>query len=100
MLASCGPNPVTVRSNHIGEELAIRVLSNPSPNYFDIQIRGEAGNNIRLTVYDNMGRVIETKSSLPSDQTVRLGSYYKPGIYLVEIVQGVQKQTLRLVKAN
>jgi len=100
MLASCGPNPVTVRSNHIWEELAIRVLANPSPNYFDIQIRGEEGNNIRLTVYDNMGRVIETKSSLPSHQTVRLGSSYNPGIYLVEIVQGLQKQTLRLVKAN
>lgn len=101
MLGSCEPASFTVRSNDLREKgLAIKVLSNPSPSYFDIQIRGEAGNNIRITVYDNMGRVIETKSSLPSNQTVRLGSFYNSGTYLVEIVQGTQKQTVKLVKTN
>jgi hypothetical protein len=76
------------------------VLGNPSPNYFAIQVRGKTDNNIRLTVYDNLGRVIETRSSLPSDQTVRFGSSYHSGIYLVEIVQGAHKQTLKLVKTN
>jgi len=51
-------------------------------------------------VYDNLGRVIERKSSLPSNQIVRLGGSYQSGIYLVEIIQGTQKQTLKLVKAN
>jgi len=101
VLGSCESNSVTVRSADIREtDFAIRVLGNPSPNYFDIQIRGKADNNVRLTVYDNLGRVIETKSSLPSNQTVRLGSFYHSGIYLVEIVQGTQKQILKLVKAN
>jgi hypothetical protein len=91
-----------VRSTFVGETtgLAIRVLSNPSPNYFDIQIQGNADNNVRLTVYDNLGRVIERKSSLPSNQTVRLGNSYQSGIYLVEIVQGTQRQIVKLVKAN
>ena len=101
MLGSCDPNSFTVRSTDLREtDLVIRTLANPSPNYFDIQIKGEAGNNIRLTVYDNMGRVIETKSLLPTNQTVRLGSFYNSGVYLVEIVQGKQKQTLKLVKTN
>jgi len=101
MLGRCESNSVSARSADVREtDLAIRALSNPSPNYFDIQIRGKADNNIRLTVYDNMGRVVEKKSSLPSNQTVRLGSFYHSGIYLVEIVQGTQKQTLKLVKSN
>jgi hypothetical protein len=101
MLGSCESNSVRVRSSDVREtDLAIKVLGNPSPNYFEIQIRGKADNNIRLTVYDNMGRVVETKSSLPSNQTVRLGSFYHSGIYLVEIIQGTQKQTLKLVKSN
>ena len=101
MLGSCESNSVTVRSTDIREtDLTIRVLANPSPNYFDIQIRGKADNNIQLTVYDKLGRVIESKSSLPSNQTVRLGSFYHSGIYLVKIVQGTQKRTLKLVKAN
>jgi hypothetical protein len=102
MLGSCEPITVRVRSNDVREEtgLAIRVLGNPSRNYFDIQIPGNADNNIRLTVYDNLGRVIETRSSVQSNQIVRLGSFYHSGIYLVEIIQGTQKQTLKLVKAN
>jgi len=100
MLGSCEPNSGRVRSTDVLEsDLGLRVLGNPSPNHFDIQIRGNA-DNIRLTVYDNLGRVIERKSSLPSNQIVRLGSFYQSGIYLVEIIQGTQKQTLKLVKAN
>jgi hypothetical protein len=102
MLGSCEPGSVRVPSVAVREEtdLAIRVLSNPSPNQFEIQIRGKADNNIKITVYDNMGRVIERRSSLSSNQTVRFGNSYNSGIYLVEIVQGTQKQTLKLVKAN
>ena len=100
MLGSCEPVTVRVRSTEVTEAgLAIRVLANPSPNYFDIQLQGTAG-NIRLTVYDNLGRVVETKSSLSSNQTVRLGNLYRAGIYIVEIVQGTHKQTLKLVKSN
>lgn len=101
MLGICELISVRAPSSTVGEtDFAIRVLTNPSPSQFDIQIRGKADNNIRLTVYDNLGRVIETKSSLSSNQTVRLGSSYRSGIYLVEIVQGTHKQTLKLVKAN
>ena len=101
MLGSCESATTRAPSTNVREtDLAIRVLGNPSPNYFDIQIQGKADTNIRLTVYDNLGRVIEIKSSLASNQTVRLGSFYHTGIYLVEIVQGTYKQTLKLVKAN
>ena len=101
MLGNCGPGSLTQRSVDPGEtNLTIRVLTNPSPNYFDLQIRGNAEDNIRLTVYDHLGRIIETKSTLVSNQTVRLGSYYNPGVYLVVIVQGTQRQTLKLVKAD
>ena len=101
MLGSCEPATVRVRPNDIQQtDLAIRVLNNPSPNYFDIQLRGKADYNIRITVYDNLGRVIETKSSLSSNQTVRLGSSYRAGIYVVEIVHGTYKQTWKLVKSN
>jgi hypothetical protein len=81
-------------------DLAVKVLANPSTTYFDVQIRSGADNNVQITVYDNLGRLIERKSSQSANQTVRLGSNYRPGTYLVEIIQGLQKQTLRLVKAN
>jgi hypothetical protein len=101
MLGSCEPISVRSRATDVMEtDLVIRVLANPSPNHFDIQIRGNADNNIKLIVYDNLGRVIETKSSVTSNQTLRLGSFYHSGIYLVEIIQGTHKQTLKLVKVK
>jgi hypothetical protein len=102
MLGSCEAtrNPATTRTANIPEtDFAVKLLANPSRGYFDIQIGSSAGNNVRITVYDNLGRVIDTKSS-SANQTVRLGGFYKPGTYLAEIVQGTQKQTLRLVKTN
>ena len=96
MLGSCGSNSDRTRS----ADLVIRVLGNPSPKYFDIQLQGYGDNNIRLTVYDNLGRVIERKSSLSSNQIVRIGGAYNSGVYLLEIIQGTQKQTFKLVKAN
>jgi len=102
MLGSCELNTGRITSANMMEEtdLGIKVLGNPSSNYFDIRMGNNAANNIRLTVYDNFGRVIERKSSLPSNQIVRIGNSYQTGIYLVEIVQGTQKQTLKLIKAN
>lgn len=101
MLGSCEPVSVRARSTEARETgLAVKVLANPSSNYFDIRLSGRADDNIRLTVYDNLGRVMETRSSLPSNQTVRFGNSYQSGIYLVEIIQGTRKQTLKLVKAN
>lgn len=101
MLGSCEPGSFRVPSAELQESaLAIKVLGNPSPNHFDIQLRGRSNDNVSLTVYDNIGRVVETRSSLTSNQTLRIGSSYQSGIYLVEIIQGSQKQTLKLVKIN
>lgn len=101
MLANCELASVRAGLTNMEEaDLGIKVLGNPSPNHFDIIIRSRSENNIQLTVYDNLGRVIESKASMSSDQTFRIGSKYRAGIYLVEIIQGKQKQTLKLVKTN
>jgi CHRD domain/Secretion system C-terminal sorting domain len=105
MLGSCNDAGQPITSREIGikqmaEEFSVRVLSNPSPNYFELQLNGKAGSKIQLKVYDLQGRVVETKPSLQSNQTLRLGTLYTPGIYLVQITQGTQIQTIRLVKTR
>jgi hypothetical protein len=42
--------------------------------------------------------VITYKNGLAPQQTIRLGAAYQPGIYYVEIRQGTEKTTLKLVK--
>ena len=106
MLGSCNDAGQSVTAREmIGkplakEEFPVRILSNPSPNYFELQVSGKAGNNIQLRVYDLQGRMVETKASLQSNQTLRLGTFYSPGIYLVQIIQGTQMQTIRLIKTK
>ena len=101
MLGSCEAS----NANRLGTtnleatNLSVKVMGNPSRNHFDIQLGGLTNKNVQITVYDYLGRVIETRSQ-PANQTLKIGSAYKPGTYLVEIVQGTQKQTLRLIKAN
>jgi hypothetical protein len=108
MLGNCADDNGSVTQRNIGTDhtaqlngnLMIKALPNPSFNYFDIQVSGKEGSNMQMRVFDLLGRVVETRSSLQPNQTVRVGSFYKPGIYLVEIVQDDQKQTVRLFKGN
>ena len=105
MLGACDDqlrpvSPAEVLSEQQEARLQVRPLSNPTYSHFELQIKARPGNNLQLRVYDIVGRVIETRVSLPANQTLRLGASYQPGIYMVEIIQGTEKQTLRLVKAE
>jgi hypothetical protein len=107
MLGSCPEASVTARQIGLPQQLAqeagnlsVRVLSNPAFSHFDLQINGKAGNTLQVRTYDIAGRMIETRSAVPSNQTLRLGTSYHPGVYIVEIVQGAEKQVIRLVKGR
>jgi hypothetical protein len=104
MLGSCDNQSVTAREI-VGEDgakvaLSVKILSNPSNDYFELQITGKANSAMQLKVFDLQGRVVETKSSLNPNLTMRLGMSYSPGIYLLQIVQGTEMKTVRLVKAQ
>ena len=106
MLGNCPDDPshsITAReidAKQTTAEFSVKVLSNPSPNYFDIQLNAKAGSKIQLKVFDLQGRVVESKPSLQSNQTLRLGTSYVPGVYIVQIMQGTELQTIRLVKTR
>lgn len=103
MLGGCANQARSItRSNSIsdapGNKLSVRTGANPSRNQFELQISGKAGLPVQLRVLDRFGRIVETKAALQANQTLRIGSSYNPGVYVVEIVQGTQRQTLTLVK--
>lgn len=92
--------PFTNQAEQGNNQLSVRALPNPSQTYFNLQITGSTGSNVQVKVYDVLGRNVETMSLANANQSLRFGSSYKPGIYLVEIVQGEEKQILRLIKGN
>jgi hypothetical protein len=105
MLGACMDESRSVRTSdmiteHTDNKLLVKVLSNPTRSYFELQLSGNAGNSAQLRVYDLQGRLVETKALLQQNQTIRIGGLYNPGAYLLQIAQGQEIQTLRLVKAR
>ena len=104
MLGACLDDTRTTRAREQATEhvdnLSVKVLSNPTRSYFELQVSGRADNKTQLRVYDLQGRLLETKPVLQSNQTIRIGALYNPGVYLLQISQGDRVQTLRLVKAK
>lgn len=103
MLGGCGDQARSITSrisvtDEPGNTLSARTLSNPSRNHFDIQVNGRAGMPVQVRVFDLLGRIVETRTAVSSNQTLRIGSSYNPGRYVVELVQGRERQTLTLIK--
>jgi hypothetical protein len=48
---------------------------------------------------DMLGRIVETKI-IAANTNLQVGSTLRPGTYLAEVVQGAEKQTLKLVKTG
>jgi hypothetical protein len=72
---------------------------NPFTSQFAIQI--ESSNRtekVQLRVMDLSGRTVELFNNLGANQTLKLGGNYRPGMYIVEMIQGDQRKQLKLIK--
>jgi hypothetical protein len=45
-----------------------------------------------------LGRVVERKTDVSPNSTLKIGNQYHPGIYFAEFIQGKEKVILRLIK--
>jgi hypothetical protein len=76
----------------------VTAFPNPSNSSFNVKIESGSEELMNMRVLDASGRLIEEKKNIPSSQIVKLGERYINGVYLVEIVQGNNRKTVRLVK--
>ncbi|HEU4606921.1 MAG TPA: T9SS type A sorting domain-containing protein, partial [Chitinophagaceae bacterium] len=53
---------------------------------------------VQVRVMDLSGRVIDLFNNLSANQTLKLGSKYRPGMYIVEMIQGENRRQLKLIK--
>jgi hypothetical protein len=51
-----------------------------------------------VKVFDIAGRLVQSFDNINADQTIQLGSGYRPGVYVVQVVQGKEHKQLKLVK--
>ncbi|MCU0382411.1 MAG: T9SS type A sorting domain-containing protein [Chitinophagaceae bacterium] len=78
--------------------LQVKVLPNPSPNRFTLNLSGGSNEPIQLRVTDVLGRVVEARKLPAGAQTLQVGDSWINGNYILEVIQGAERKTVQLVK--
>ena len=78
--------------------LKVKVLPNPSRNYFQLNITGNAQGTIRLRITDFLGRVMEDRKLEGMTPQIKVGENWINGTYILEVIQGEERKTIQLVK--
>ncbi len=84
----------------MADGFTLSVLTNPSHNYFTLRIETNNSEKIALKMVDLAGRIVESKSNLTGNQTLRIGDKLKAGVYFIEVTQGGERKQLKLMKLN
>jgi uncharacterized repeat protein (TIGR03803 family) len=77
--------------------LQVKVLPNPSQYQFEVRISGRADLPVFLRVTDILGRVIEERKLKGGMQYLMLGAGWQNGSYFLEVSQGNQRNTNKLI---
>ncbi|MBN9349895.1 MAG: T9SS type A sorting domain-containing protein [Chitinophagaceae bacterium] len=92
--------PETSNKEENRGKLSVKVMPNPSSNFFTLGLESQSMEKVQLTISDITGRIVERRANVPANSTLQLGSGYHSGIYIAEFVQGGDKVTIRLIKAG
>ena len=87
-------NTAKVSGNEI---LSLQAYPNPSATEFTLAVTSKSKEKIAISVTDIMGRKVYQAAAV-SKQPFRFGNDLQPGIYMVQVIQGDQKQNIKLVK--
>jgi hypothetical protein len=77
--------------------LEVKIFPNPTVSDFIIKVLTASGEEINLRVIDFQGRLYKSFRVMPY-QTIAFGAELKPGSYLVEVRQGTQVKTTKVIK--
>ena len=85
--------------NTMAGKFEITVFPNPSNQEFTLLARSnDQVTKLQVEVYDPQGRLVEKKGNINVGTTFKLGGWYKPGVYVVKIKQGENREVVKLVK--
>jgi hypothetical protein len=84
-----------------GNLLHVALTPNPAYAYTNLTIDASGGKgNVHILVTDLFGKVVESKEVTAGRSTIQLGKNYRPGVYMIEVTQGQNKKTVKLIKLS
>ncbi len=92
------PNEILVGETEVVSGLTINVQPNPSTQNFGLFVNSaDANTAIHLRIYNSAGQVVETRNAV-AGKWLSIGDRLAPGIYFTEVVQGKQREIIKLLK--
>jgi len=76
---------------------SVRVIPNPTNNYFTFDIESGSNEKVVVIVYDALGRIVKHIEN-SDGQLIRFGEDLKAGSYMAIVRQGNNTKTVKLVK--
>ena len=82
------------------EAFETAISPNPSNADFNLSIIGAKDYNskIEIRIMDMQGRVIKSNLFYSTEESIHFGNDLKSGIYLIQVIQGKNKKTTRVIK--
>jgi hypothetical protein len=76
----------------------VKVFPNPSQHVFSLVLENATNEKVQIVVYDALGRQVKIFEKQSGNIPIHFGMDLKVGVYVVEVRQGDNRKTLKLVK--
>jgi hypothetical protein len=76
----------------------VKAFPNPTEHQFTLYLEGGTNEKVQMVVYDAVGRIVKKMERGDASGPIKFGEDLKVGVYIVEVRQGENRKTLKLVK--
>ena len=100
----CGSTPAPMAIRIGGDELAVqeglsvKVSPNPSNGNFTVKLSSSNSDLISVRIISATGQPLELKNSIAPGTVIKVGDSWKPGSFMLEAIQGKNRQVVKLIK--
>jgi hypothetical protein len=76
----------------------VKAIPNPTEHQFTLYLEGATAEKVQIVVYDAIGRQVKKIENGDVTGPIRFGEDLKTGVYFVEVRQGTNRKTIKLIK--
>ena len=89
---------VTVLGIKSTGQLTVKVMRNPSPSVFTMEITSPDSEKICIRIFDTTGKLVTKMNNVSNNATVTVGAFWRAGMYTAVVSQGAQRVVVKLLK--
>ena len=91
-------NPIYTKKHPKLPSFDVKAYPNPTEHQFTLYIEGASTEKVQVVIFDALGRLVKKIERGDPMNAIRFGEDLKTGVYMVEVRQGVNRKTLKLIK--